>query len=161
MDRDKDKVVDCDILNPVAQSSTLTGSVDDCGQLGGNSVRFANALTGLTQINPDILGGWGTRPSNWQFGLALQQELLPRVSMEVAYNRRTFSNFFVTDNQALGPDDYETGWQPRRRLASARRRRINITRYLVNRLERPHGQNYGRREERTRPARTTMGTGSR
>jgi hypothetical protein len=108
VDRDKDKVVDCDILNFAAQSPTLTGSVDDCAQPSGNSQRFANALTGLTQVNPDILGGWGTRPSNWQFGLALQQELLPRLSMEVAYNRRTFGNFFVTDNQALGATDFET-----------------------------------------------------
>jgi hypothetical protein len=108
VDRDKDKVVDCDILNPVAQSLTTTGSVDDCGQLGGNSLRFANALTGLTQVNPDILGGWGTRPSNRQFGVAWQQEVWPRMSVEVAYNRRWFGNFTVTDNQALGASDFET-----------------------------------------------------
>jgi hypothetical protein len=108
VDRDRDKVIDCDILNFAAQSPTLTGSVDDCAQPGGNSQRFANALTGLTQVNPDILGGWGKRPDNWQFGLALQQQVLPRVSMEVAYNRRWFGNFTITDNQALAPADYET-----------------------------------------------------
>jgi hypothetical protein len=108
VDRDKDKVVDCDILNVAAQSPTLTGSVDDCAQPGGNSLRFANALTGLTQVNPEILSGWGTRPYNGQFGLAWQQQVLPRVSMEVAYNRRWFGNFTVTDNRALGASDFET-----------------------------------------------------
>jgi hypothetical protein len=156
VDQDKDKVVDCDILAPGAQSPTTTGSVDTCGALGGNSLRFANALTGLTQINPDILGGWGTRPSNWQFGLALQQELLPRVSMEVAYNRRAFGNFFVTDNQALGPDDYET-WVA---TAPADSRLpggggYNITRYIVKPASfgRP-AQNYVTKETDFGPART-------
>jgi hypothetical protein len=156
VDRDKDKVIDCDILAPVAQSSALTGSVDDCGALSGNSQRFANALTGLTQINPDLLGGWGTRPSNWQFGVSLQQELLPRVSMEVAYNRRTFANFFVTDNQALGPDDYET-WVATApvddRLPGGGG--YDITRYIVKPTSfgRP-AQNYVTRETDFGPART-------
>ena len=107
-DNDGDKVVDCDILDLRAQSPATTGSVDTCALVGGNNARFANALTGLTQINPAILGGWGVRPYDWQWGMAIQQELLPRVSVEVAYNRRWWGNFTVTDNLALGPADYET-----------------------------------------------------
>ena len=30
-----------------------------------------------------ILKGWGTRPSDWQIGVTLQQEILLRVSLEV------------------------------------------------------------------------------
>jgi hypothetical protein len=90
-----------------AAQGPTTGSVDTCGAVTGNATRFANVQTGLTQINQDILGGWGVRPYDWQFGVAIQQEVLPRVSVEVAWNRRWWGNFFVTDNQALGPDDYE------------------------------------------------------
>ena len=106
-DRDKDKVIDCDILAPQAQSAT-TGSVDDCAAVTGDNLLFGQPTPVLTQINPDILSGWGKRPANWQYGVAVQQQVLPRVSMEFAYNRRTFHNFTVTDNQVVGPADYET-----------------------------------------------------
>ena len=103
IDTNNNKVVDCDILAPQSQSA-----VDTCGALTGNSLRFANALTGLTQVNPDILGGWGIRPYDWQFSAGIQQELLPRVSVEVMYARRWWGNFTVTDNQALDPEHYES-----------------------------------------------------
>ena len=51
-------------------------------------------------INPDILHGWGVRPSDWQFGASVQHEILPRVSVEVGYNRRWFNGFTVTDKEA-------------------------------------------------------------
>ncbi|HXH25355.1 MAG TPA: hypothetical protein VNI78_08910, partial [Vicinamibacterales bacterium] len=106
-DNNGNRVVDCDILDFGLQSPTTTGSADTCGVAGGNSQRFANALTGLTQVNPAILGGWGVRPYDWQFGLSVQQEVLPRFAVEVAYNRRWWGNFTVTDNRSLGPSDYE------------------------------------------------------
>ena len=46
--------------------------------------------------------GWGVRPADWQIGVTLQQEILPRVSMEVGYTRRWLQNFTVTDNLAPG-----------------------------------------------------------
>jgi hypothetical protein len=106
-DNDGDKVVDCDILNPALQNPA-SGSVDTCGALTGNALRFANAQTGLTQVNPDILGGWGVRAYDWQFSVGVQQEVLPRVSVEVGYARRWWGNFTVTDNRALGPADFES-----------------------------------------------------
>jgi hypothetical protein len=49
------------------------------------------------------------RPADWQLGVSVQQELIPRVSMEVGYYRRSFQNFFVTDNLLVGPSDF-TPW---------------------------------------------------
>jgi hypothetical protein len=95
-------VVDCDILNLEEQTA-----IDTCGAATGQSRNFANTLTGLTQVNPDILGGSGVRQSDWQVGVAVQQEVLPRVSVEVAYNRRWWQNFTVENNQLRGPADYE------------------------------------------------------
>ena len=107
-DNNGDRVVDCDILNPVSQSPTTTGHVDTCAGTTGNSLRFGNTQTGLDAVNPAILGGWGVRRYDWQFGVAVQQEVMPRVSVEVAYNRRLWGNFTVTNNQALGANDFET-----------------------------------------------------
>jgi len=54
-----------------------------------------------------VLEGWGVRPWDWQLGASIQQEVLPRVSVEAGYHRRWFGNFFVTDNRAVGPNDFD------------------------------------------------------
>ena len=53
-------------------------------------------------MNQETLRGWGVRQSDWQWGITLQQEVLPRVSAEVAYNRRWFMGVKVTDNTLRG-----------------------------------------------------------
>jgi hypothetical protein len=58
-------------------------------------------------VNPDVLEGWGVRNRDWQFGVSVQQEIAPQVALEVSYNRRVWSNFFVTDNRALTAADYD------------------------------------------------------
>ena len=58
-------------------------------------------------MNPATLTGWGVRPWDQQVGFGIQQELLPRISAEVSYNRRWFGNFYYTDNRAVGPNDYD------------------------------------------------------
>jgi hypothetical protein len=111
IDNDGDRIVDCSILEPLGQGPTSTGSlntVDTCGSLSGDSRLFGNPLPVGTTINPAVLGGWGVRPYDWQVGFAVQQEVLPRVSVEVAYNRRWWGNFTVTDDRARTPDMYET-----------------------------------------------------
>jgi hypothetical protein len=102
-------VVDCDLTNPALQNNLASGG-DSCGALTGNNLNFGiNPVSNpnLTTINPDILKGWGVRPYDWQFGVSVQQELIPRVSLEVSYNRRWFGNFFVTDNRATQASDYD------------------------------------------------------
>jgi Carboxypeptidase regulatory-like domain len=97
-------VVDCDILSPAAQT---TPGGDTCGALTGDALNFGKVGSGLAQVNPDILRGWGTRRYDWEWGIDVQQELIPRVSLDVSYNRRSFGNFTVTDDQARGPADYQ------------------------------------------------------
>ncbi|MEO8258945.1 MAG: carboxypeptidase regulatory-like domain-containing protein [Acidobacteriota bacterium] len=78
---------------------------DFCGPYSNSA--FGNPLV-LTTVNPDVLHGWGVRPYDWQFGVSLQQQILPRVSLDVAFSRRSWGNFFATDNRALGPLDYNS-----------------------------------------------------
>ena len=79
-----------------------------------SAARSPTSLFGSTQLigarfDPDCSAGWGKRPSDWSFGLSIQQELFPRASVEVGYHRRSFTMFTtggtVTDNLAIGPND--------------------------------------------------------
>ena len=36
-------------------------------------------------LDPALLSGWGVRTGDWQFGVSVQQEVLPRVAVEVGY----------------------------------------------------------------------------
>ena len=85
----------------VLESSAANG---ECGPW--QNLNFGNPFN-TTRVNPDIMHGWGNRPFDWQWGVTLQQEILPRFSVDVSFNRRWWSNFYVTDNQALGPQDFD------------------------------------------------------
>jgi len=95
--------VDCDISNPNAQS---TPGGDSCGALTGDALNFGKSTTS-TSVNPALLHGWGVRPYDWQWGIDVQQELFPRVSLDVGFNRRWWGNFYVTDDVNLHPSDYQ------------------------------------------------------
>jgi hypothetical protein len=97
--RRDNKIIDCDIMNFAlnAECSALTGDARNFGAVSGN----------ITQVNQATLKGWNVRQSDWQWGLTVQQEVLPRMSVEVAYNRRWFLGNKVTDNTLRGPEDYE------------------------------------------------------
>jgi hypothetical protein len=53
-----------------------------------------------------LLDGWGKRRSEWQFGLGIQQEVLPRVSAEFTYNRRSYANLTTSDQLGIGCDRF-------------------------------------------------------
>jgi hypothetical protein len=105
-------VVDCDILKPAQQNG---GGGDTCGAITGNNLNFGKTGNNIAQVNSAVLHGWGVRPNDWQWGVNLQQELMPRVSLEVGYNRRSFhwreagGLGAVTDNLVAAPSDY-TSW---------------------------------------------------
>ena len=94
-DADRDYVPDCNL-----------NSNDANGECGAISDRNFGTATLSRNFDPAALEGWGVRPADWEFGVSLQQEVLPRVSVEVGYFRRWLDNFFVDDNLATVPADY-------------------------------------------------------
>ena len=95
---------DCDLRNPAAQTPATTGSIDSCGAM--NNQTFGTTALTTAAIDPRILNGWSVRSNDWQIGASVQQQLLPRVSVEVGYFRRWLNNFTVTDNLAVGATDF-------------------------------------------------------
>jgi hypothetical protein len=88
-------VPDCDLLNP-----------DINGECGAISDRNFGTAVLSRNFDPEALKGWGVRPADWEFGVSVQQEVLPRVSVELGYFRRWLDNFFVDDNLATVPGDF-------------------------------------------------------
>jgi hypothetical protein len=93
---------DCDLLNPRQQDLRSTGG-DFCGAISNQSFG-QNILT--NNYDPALLTGWGVRSSDWNLGVSVQQQLLPRASIEVAYSRRWYHGFTVTDNTLVEASDY-------------------------------------------------------
>ncbi|HKE83068.1 MAG TPA: carboxypeptidase regulatory-like domain-containing protein [Vicinamibacterales bacterium] len=82
----------------------LVDANGECGRM--NSPTFGTATRTTAAIDPAILNGWNIRPGDWQIGASVQQELMPRISMEVGYFHRWLTHYTVTDNQNLGPNDF-------------------------------------------------------
>jgi len=79
----------------------------ECGP--ADNLQFgSNQLVGA-RFADNLFSGSGLRPSDWSFGVSVQQELFPRASVEVGYYRRSFTMFTtggtVTDNERVGPND--------------------------------------------------------
>ena len=96
-DGNRDYVPDCDLMNPA-----LNG---ECGPWLDQT--FGRARPSIN-FEPGTLDGWGVRAGDWQTGISVQHEVLPRTSIEVTYARRWWQNFAdVTDNLALSPSDFD------------------------------------------------------
>ena len=100
-DRNGNWLPDCNLSNP--QTQDLGPGQDFCGVI--NNLNFGTATFSNT-IDPDILQGWGVRPSDWQWSVGVQHEVLPRTSITVDFVHREFYGFAVTDNLAVTPSDY-------------------------------------------------------
>ena len=106
--------------------------------------------TSATRSIPRFSAGWGIRPADWQFGVSIQREMLPRVSAEFGYDRRWLQNFVVTDNRAVAAIGlHAVQHHGAERSAAARRRWICRVRSLRRRARavRADGQLHHRREE--------------
>jgi hypothetical protein len=105
-DANGNKVVDCSILNFAAQNLAASGG-DNCGAVSGAGVNFGSVTAQTDFFDPDVLGGWGHRVYNYEMTVGVQHELIRRVSLDVGWFRRIWGNFQVTDNQAIGPADFD------------------------------------------------------
>jgi hypothetical protein len=128
-DTNGDRRVDCDLLNfgpngecgaPLAgQDPVRFGrdplSLDAAGipiglattQCGRKEQGIPAAVQAYCNVYGDtLLNGWGKRRAEWQFGLGIQHEILPRLSAEVTFNRRKYLNLIVTDQLGVGCDRY-------------------------------------------------------
>ena len=101
-DANKNFAADCNLLNGAAQDLRSTGG-DFCG---ANAIAaFGTEVFDTTQ-DPTLLSGWGIRSGDWQMGASIEQQLLPRVSVEFGYQRRWLVNFIVTDSLTRSPADH-------------------------------------------------------
>ena len=75
----------------------------ECGNL--NNTSFGKPVF-TNSFNSTLMGGWGVRPSDWGFVASIQQQVLPRTSVEFSYTRRWLNGFTVTDNLATVTGDY-------------------------------------------------------
>jgi hypothetical protein len=94
-DANRNFVPDCDLMN-----RALNG---ECGPWGNQN--FGSSVPG-TRYDPRLLNGWGVRQADSQLAAGIQREILPRLSAEVTYHHRWFTNFTATDNVLVGPSDY-------------------------------------------------------
>ena len=101
LDANGNFVPDCDLLNPNMQDLRAAGG-DLCGVMSNTSFG-QNVLT--NNFDPAILHGWGVRPSDWTLDVSIQQQVLPRAALTIAYSHRWFHGFTVADNLALQPSD--------------------------------------------------------
>jgi hypothetical protein len=97
-------------FNPDCDLTTSVGN-GECGPADPLSFFAFSQNHGLgtaTVVSDSLLSGWNVRPYDWQFSASVQQELLPRVSAEFGYSRRSWGNFTYTDNRAINPENFDT-----------------------------------------------------
>ena len=95
--------------------------LDETGDaIGLATTHCGRTETGIPQAVRDycaragqnLLSGWDKRRAEWQFGLGVQREILPRLSVEVTYNQRWYQNQTLTDTLGVGCDLYATTTEP-------------------------------------------------
>lgn len=96
-DANQNFVPDCDLTSRAANG--------ECGAMANPNL--GQPILG-TIYDKDAIIGWGKRPFNWEFATSVQQQLLPRVSVEAGYFRRWYGNFGATDILAVEASDFDS-----------------------------------------------------
>jgi hypothetical protein len=94
-DSNSNYVVDCNLLNPAAN-----------GECGPGNPFFGKTNSPLT-VDPATTSGWNTREYSWDLSAGVTHQIVPRVSVEVDYIRRSWGNLPATINRALTPADFD------------------------------------------------------
>lgn len=100
IDANRDFIPDCDLLNPNAQDLRPVGG-DSCGRIANTN--FGTLNPGLSYAD-NIMNG--LRPWDTQVGVAVQHEILPRISAEVQFNKRWWSGQYITRNLAVNASNF-------------------------------------------------------
>jgi hypothetical protein len=85
----------CDLLNPAANG--------ECGPI--QQASFGSTIPSAL-FDPDLIGGWNHRQTNWELSASVQHELVRGVAVDIGYFRRIWANFRVTDNLSLTSEDF-------------------------------------------------------
>jgi hypothetical protein len=93
-------IPDCNLSNPLANGECGTISNLNFGKSTNANPLFNN------NFDPALLSGWGVRPNDWSFGLTVQREILPRVSVEAGYFKRWLDNFTGERNTLVQKSDF-------------------------------------------------------
>jgi hypothetical protein len=88
-------VPDCNLV-----ATTANG---ECGAMDNQN--FGKEIF-TKSFDENLIHGWGKRTYNWEMGVSLQHEVLPRVGMTVGYYRRWFGNFYTSNNRLTTTADY-------------------------------------------------------
>jgi hypothetical protein len=131
-DLDGDRIVDCDLMNfttngecgafnggsaltdtarygqdPLAIDASGTPIGLDTVHCGRTEQGIFSAIQAYCDAYGDtLISGWGKRRYEWQLGIGVQHEILPRLSGEVTYNRRLYRNLTSEDQLGLGCDRF-------------------------------------------------------
>jgi len=85
-DRNGNFFPDCDLTNPA-----LNG---ECGPLNAP----LGSLNVAATYDPSITSGWGVRPNDHEVSAGVQQEILPRMSVDFQFTRHSFGNFIASQD---------------------------------------------------------------
>jgi hypothetical protein len=83
-------IPNCTLTDPAANG--------ECGAL--NNTNFGTVIQNTT-YDPNLINGFGQRDYSWQTSAAVQHELRPGMSVDVAYFRTWYGNFTATNNTAV------------------------------------------------------------
>ncbi len=90
-DRNGNFLPDCDLSNPAPNG--------ECGQLNAP----LGSLNVAARYDPSITAGFGVRPNDTEVSLGFQQQLLPRLAVDVQFTRHSFGNFIAAQNTGQPP----------------------------------------------------------
>ena len=95
-DANRNFIPECNLISPLANG--------ECGAMANPA--FGSARPGAT-YDPDLLRGWDKRTANWEFSAGVQRELFAGTSLDAAYFRRAYQNFWVIDNRSVSASDFD------------------------------------------------------
>jgi hypothetical protein len=96
-DTNADYVPDCNLASPLANGECGPYSNENFGKLNANATVWGD----------DVIRGFGARDYLWDVSTEVQHQLTQGLSVTAGYYRNWAGNFRVTDNLAVGPENYD------------------------------------------------------